>query len=167
MDRRDKNSEIRRKQMVKALKGRGHRLTPQRMTIVKILSESFQHPSVEQIHAIVQRDFPMTSLATVYKTVSLLKELGLVVEIAGASNHSSRFDGIQDVPHPHLICVVCGEIVDLEPLDIDSISEDIAGKTGYLIKSHDLTFHGLCSNCRRGEKKGKINNAHTVGAREY
>lgn len=153
--------------MITALKEIGHRLTPQRMSIVKILSESFQHPSIEQIHAIVQKDFPTTSLATVYKTVSLLKEMGLVLEIAGEGNSSSRFDAIQDVPHPHLICTGCGEIVDLEPLEIDTFSEDIADRTGYLIQSHNLTLHGLCYNCRSGEKKGKINNANTIGARDF
>lgn len=164
MDARNRNNQLRQHQMIKALQDRGHRMTPQRVAVVKILSESFQHPSIERINEIVQNDFPMTSLATVYKTVSLLKEMGLVMEIAGAGNTGSRFDAIQDIPHPHLICNSCGEIVDLEPLEIDDISNDIAVKTGYKIKSHNLTFHGLCSRCRSEEKRSRMNHAHTVGA---
>lgn len=164
LDEQPKNAGQRRSDMIKALQKRGHRLTPQRMAVVKILSESLNHPSVEQIYETIKADFPMTSLATVYKTVTLLKEMGLVLELAGSGKSSSRFDGIRDEPHPHLICLSCGEIVDLEPLEIESISNKIEHKTGYRIKSHNFTFHGLCSSCRHGEKRGRIDHAHIVKA---
>jgi Fur family peroxide stress response transcriptional regulator len=69
------DSQARREEMISRLKERGFRLTPQRLAVVEILSVSSGHPSVERIYEEVKRRFPTTSLATVYKTVSVLKEL--------------------------------------------------------------------------------------------
>ena len=77
--------EARLDEMITRLKERGHRLTPQRMAVLKILAVSEGHPSVEQIYERVKVDFPMTSLATVYKTVALLKEMGEVLELVSAT----------------------------------------------------------------------------------
>jgi Fur family peroxide stress response transcriptional regulator len=79
-------------EMITSLKEQGHRLTPQRMAVLKILAADEGHPSVEQIYEHVKVDFPMTSLATIYKTVTLLKEMGEVLEL-GFSDDSNRYDG--------------------------------------------------------------------------
>ena len=68
--------EARLDELTTGLRERGNRLTPQRMTVLKVLTASEEHPSVEQIYERVKVDFPMTSLATIYKTVTLLKEMG-------------------------------------------------------------------------------------------
>ena len=79
------------------------------MAVLKILAESEQHPSVEQIYDRMKPDLPMTSLTTVYKTVALLKEMGEVLEL-GFSDDSNRYDGSRPYPHPHLICIKCRKI---------------------------------------------------------
>jgi Fur family peroxide stress response transcriptional regulator len=70
------NPEARLDELIVRLREQRHRLTPQRMAVLRILAVSEGHPSVEQIYQRVKADFPMTSLATVYKTVTLLKEMG-------------------------------------------------------------------------------------------
>ena len=129
------------------LKEKEYRLTPQRLAVLRILAESNGHPSVEQIYEQVKKDFPTTSLATIYKTVSLLKKMGEVLEL-GFADLGSRYDGNKPYPHPHVVCTGCGRIVDSDYGDMETISHEIASQTGYLITSHRLDFFGLCPACR-------------------
>jgi len=135
-------------ELVTKLKKRDYRLTPQRMAVLKILSASEGHPSVEQIYEQVRADFPMTSLATVYKTVSLLKDMGEVLEL-GFSDDSNRYDGKKPYPHPHLICVKCRNITDPEITTLSELSGEVAEKTGYQIVNHRLDFFGICPQCQK------------------
>ena len=136
--------------IITRMRERGQRLTPQRLAIIETLIGSQDHPSVEQIFEHVRVDFPMTSLATVYKTISVLLEMGEILEL-GYSNDRNRYDGIPH-PHPHLVCVRCNSIVDV---DIDSsgtsgLAQKIAGETGYQIMSHQFDFFGICPRCQNG-----------------
>jgi Fur family peroxide stress response transcriptional regulator len=88
------------------LRSRGQRLTPQRLAVLKVLAGNKSHLSIEEIYEIVKADFPMTSLATIYKTINTLKEIGEVREM-GFSDGSNRYDGYDPSPHPHLICIQC------------------------------------------------------------
>ena len=99
--------------MVAVLKKHGLRITPQRLAVLKILAKSENHPEVEWIYRSIKKDFPTTSLATVYKTIHLLKELNQVLEL-GFADRGSRYDGNKPYPHPHIICTSCGAIVDPE-----------------------------------------------------
>jgi len=137
-------------EMITSLKEQGHRLTPQRMAVLKILAADEGHPSVEQVYERVKVDFPMTSLATIYKTVTLLKEMGEVLEL-GFSDDSNRYDGHKPYPHPHLICTKCKNIVDPEVATLNELHQDVAQSTGYQIVNHRLDFFGICPQCREGE----------------
>jgi Fur family peroxide stress response transcriptional regulator len=134
-------------EMITTLKEQGHRLTPQRMAVLKILSANEGHLSVEQIYENVKMDFPMTSLATVYKTVTLLKEMGEVLEL-GFSHGGNRYDGIRPYPHPHLICTECNNIVDPQVATLSELRQEVAQSTGYQIVSHRLDFFGICPHCQ-------------------
>lgn len=135
-------------ELIAKLRERGHRLTPQRMAVLKILATSEGHPSVEQIYEQVKADFPMTSLATIYKTVTLLKEMGQVLEL-GFSGESNHYDGKRPYPHPHLICVKCGTIMDLEIPTLSELPPEVAQRTGYRIVNHRLDFFGICPRCQK------------------
>jgi len=137
-------------EMITSLKEQGHRLTPQRMAVLKILATDEGHPSVEQIYERVKVDFPMTSLATIYKTVTLLKEMGEVLEL-GFSDDSNRYDGHKPYPHPHLICIKCKNIVDPQVAALSELHQEVAQSTNYRILSHRLDFFGICPQCREGE----------------
>jgi Fur family peroxide stress response transcriptional regulator len=135
-------------QVVAKLREKDFRLTPQRLAVLRILTGSQDHPSVEDIYTRVKTDFPTTSLATVYKTLTLLKQMGEVMEMAFGDG-CSRYDGNNPNPHPHMICIKCKAIVD--PGDIDTLNQmtkDIAQKTRYQIVNHRLDFFGICPRCQ-------------------
>ncbi|MBN2124728.1 MAG: transcriptional repressor [Deltaproteobacteria bacterium] len=141
--------EERLDEMLRKIKERGFRITPQRLYVLRILAASDGHPSVERIHEQVKVDFPTTSLATVYKTVSLVKELGEVLEL-GFSNDSNRYDGNKPYPHPHLICVKCRKIVDPDLASLRDMTQELVADTGFQIINHRLDFYGICPECRKG-----------------
>ena len=141
------NPQIRLDELVRKLRARDCRITPQRLAILRTLADSKGHPSVEQIYEQIRPDFPMTSLATVYKTVTLLKEMGEVLEL-GFGDGSNRYDGNRPYPHPHMICNHCGAIVDLEVPGLDALSQQAMEETGYAIVSHRLDFFGICPKCQ-------------------
>jgi len=130
------------------LKQKGHRITPQRLVILRTLVESQDHPSVEDIFAKVRVHFPTTSLATVYKTISVIKELGEVLELEFSSGHN-RYDGHKPYPHPHLLCVKCKRIVDPELSSLAHLTQELVSDTGYRILSHRLDFYGICPECQK------------------
>ena len=140
-------SQVRLDQMVASIRQCGHRITPQRVAVLKILVDSTDHPSAEQMFERVRVDFPMTSLATVYKTISLLKKVGEVLEL-GFSDDSNHYDGRKPFPHPHLICVQCRHIGDAEGDDLDRLARQVNRSTGYEIRSHRLDFFGVCPACQ-------------------
>lgn len=140
-------SEDRMTQMLSRLKSQDFRITPQRLLVIRILAESKGHPTVEQIYEEVRAEFPTTSLATVYKTISLLKEVNEILEL-GFPDGSNRYDGNKPFPHPHVICTKCKKITDPELINLDDLSEKMSRKTGYRIFSHRLDFFGLCPECQ-------------------
>jgi len=141
------DTQTRTATLLSRLKARGYRLTPQRIAVLKILAASTGHPSVEQIYESVKADFPTTSLATVYKTVTLLKEMGEVLEL-GFSHDSNRYDGNKPYPHPHLICIHCKNIVDQEMATLSALPQQVAQATGFQIVGHRLDIYGICPRCQ-------------------
>lgn len=131
------------------LREQGHRLTPQRMAVIKTLVGSDEHLSAEQIHERVKADFPMTSLATIYKTVAVLKEMGEILEL-DFRDGSNRYEG-KSYPHPHLICIKCKKISDVEVAALDELPQQVAHRTGYRIVGHRFDFFGLCPQCQKDE----------------
>jgi Fur family peroxide stress response transcriptional regulator len=128
------------------LRDHGCKITPQRLAIVKILAKSEGHPSVENIHAQIKKDFPTMSLATVYKNIILIKSLGEVLEL-GFPDGSNRYDGNKPYPHPHIICIKCKKIVDLDLESLDDMKKEVASETHFKILNHRLDFFGICGNC--------------------
>lgn len=144
------DADIRFKEMIAALKERDFRLTPQRVELVRLIASSQGHPSAAQLHARIQRQFPTMSHATVYKTLSLLKEMGQVVEID--LHDDSRYDGNRPHPHPHLVCIQCSKIMDGEE-DIDpSAIRKLEQSSGFKILRTQVMFYGLCPDCYQGSQ---------------
>lgn len=140
--------ESRFQQLLAKLKGSDYRLTPQRVALLRLIATSEGHPSASHLHEQIKAQFPTTSVATVYKTLNLLKELGEVLEL-GFSNDDNRYDGGRPYPHPHLICVSCRMIMDPQVSLVDDLAREVAELTGYEILSHRLDFYGLCPGCRQ------------------
>ncbi|MFP5221055.1 MAG: Fur family transcriptional regulator [Acidobacteriota bacterium] len=130
------------------MKREGKRLTPQRLAIVKAVMAHGGHPTVEQIHREIREAYPTTSLATVYKTVGLLKEEGEVLELE-FGERGNRYDGMRPKPHPHMVCTGCGKILDLELAGLEEDVARLGRETGFEVESHRLDIFGLCPECRK------------------
>jgi Fur family transcriptional regulator, peroxide stress response regulator len=141
-------------QMVAKLREHAFRITPQRLAVLRILAASEGHPSVEKVYETVRRQFPTTSIATVYKTVHVLKQLNEVLEL-GFPDGSNRYDGNKPFPHPHVICVRCRKIVDPDLGSLKDMTAEVSDETGFDILTHRLDFFGICGECKRKEKPTK------------
>jgi Fur family transcriptional regulator, peroxide stress response regulator len=139
--------DIRFNQLIAALKGRAFRLTPQRVELVRLVAVSEGHPSASELYAEIKRQFPTISQATVYKTLTLLKEMDQVYEID--LHHDSHYDGNRPEPHPHLICTKCNKIIDGDvSLDPESLRR-LEQVSGYKILRPQISLYGLCPDCRK------------------
>lgn len=125
-----------------------YRLTKQRLAVLKALQGTKSHPDANWIYEKVRKEIPHISLGTIYRTLGVLKEAGLLRELTFGSS-LSRYDANTE-NHPHIVCTNCGRIDDL-PLPLPGKLEEQASKaTGFLITDHRLEFYGLCPNCRPG-----------------
>jgi Fur family transcriptional regulator, peroxide stress response regulator len=139
--------EARIAELTQRLAERGYRLTPQRLAVVRALVDARNHPSAEDLFARVRETCPTTSLATVYKTLDTLKEIGEVLELEFREG-SNRYDGIRPGAHPHLVCTRCGRIEDLDLEGLEALTAQVAQSTGYEIRSHRVDFYGICGECQ-------------------
>ncbi len=146
---------VRYESMVKKLRERGCKLTPQRLAVARVLAVSQGHPNVEAIFERLQDSFPTMSLATVYRNLMLFKSLGEVLEL-GFPDGSNRYDGNKPFPHPHVICVRCQKIIDPDLGSLKDMTAEVADETGFDILSHRLDFFGICGECKsKTQKEGK------------
>ena len=139
--------QVRFEQLIARLKESEYRLTPQRVELIRLIAASEGHPSASHLYNQIKVQFPTMSLATVYKTLDLLKELGEVLEIG--LRDDSHYDGNKPYPHPHLICIKCQKIMDGE-LDsaVKNIVQEVERNFGFQILKHQLDFYGICPDCQ-------------------
>jgi len=117
----------------------------QKKAILAFLKDNKTHPSAEAIYEGVKKDIPNISIGTVYRNLKILQEDGEISEIS--SQGMGRFEENQGT-HYHFRCVKCGQVIDIdEPVD-EEINRRMAAKTGLIINSHQLEFHGLCKECQ-------------------
>lgn len=127
-------------------------MTPQRMAILRaLLSED--HPTVQRIYAVVSRDFPMTSLVTVYRTIALLRDAGEVLEV-DSLDPLPHYDGLRPAHHPHLVCETCGRVVDAPQLELGALTAELALRAGDWALSAEVHFFGRCPDCRNRPPQG-------------
>ena len=145
------NTDSRYNQLISALKERDFRLTPQRVELVRLIASSDGHPSASELYAQIKRRFPTMSQATVYKTLTLLKEINQVFEID--LHGDSHYDGMRPEPHPHLICIHCKKIIDGD-FELDQAAlRNLEQASGYQILHPHITLYGLCPDCRVKEQQ--------------
>ena len=120
---------------------RGVRLTEQRKLIAKIMSESTDHPDVDELHKRINKFDAKISIATVYRTVKLFEEAGIVAKHDFKGN-KSRYEQAPDEHHDHLIDINTGEITEFVNADIEKLQKQVAEKLGYKLVDHRLELYG-------------------------
>ena len=120
--------------------------TAQRVAIMQYLENNRHHPSITDIYNNVSKKLSTISMTTVYNTIDLLKEEGLIQELAVLYHEGRRFDS-NLAPHDHLICSICGKIVDVK-FDFDnSMLLTEKQKNGFDIREIRINVYGVCSKC--------------------
>jgi len=120
---------------------RGVRLTDQRKLIAKIMSESTDHPDVDELHKRINKFDAKISIATVYRTVKLFEEAGIVAKHDFKGN-KSRYEQAPQEHHDHLIDINTGEIIEFVNEDIEKLQKQVAEKLGYKLVDHRLELYG-------------------------
>ena len=122
-------------------KAKGVRLTDQRKIIAKVMSESKDHPDVDELHKRVSNVDKKISIATVYRTVKLFEESG-IVEKHDFRGGKARYEESPEEHHDHLIDINDGKIVEFIDNDIEKLQKKIAEKLGYKLVDHRLELYG-------------------------
>jgi len=125
----------------------GVKLTHQRLEIFREVASSLEHPDAETVFQGVRKRMPTVSLDTVYRTLWMLSELGLVTTL-GPRHEGVRFDANPE-PHHHYVCLRCGLARDFESLELDEIRVPAAARAfGSIVTTH-VEARGICSRCAK------------------
>ena len=122
-------------------KSKGVRLTDQRKIIADVMSHSNDHPDVDELHKRVNKVDKKISIATVYRTVKLFEESG-IVEKHDFKGGKARYEEAPEEHHDHLIDINSGEIIEFVDKDIESLQNKVAEKLGYKLVDHKLELYG-------------------------
>ena len=122
-------------------KQKGVRLTDQRKLIAKVMSESASHPDVDELHKKVSKFDSKISIATVYRTVKLFEEAGIVSK-HDFKGSKSRYEQAPEEHHDHLIDINSGEITEFVNEEIEKLQKQVAEKLGYRLVDHRLELYG-------------------------
>jgi Fur family ferric uptake transcriptional regulator len=121
---------------------RGLRITEQRRVIARVLSESEDHPDVEQLHRRAARIDPKISIATVYRTVRLFEEAG-ILDRHDFGDGRARYEAAPEAHHDHLIDVETGKVVEFVDPEVEALQRIIAEKLGYRLVDHRMELYGV------------------------
>ena len=133
-------------QLVQTLKERGHRLTPQRQLILEAIESAEGHISAESVHGRVAAQFPQVNISTVYRTLELLQNLGLVT-------HTHFDDGIalyhltEDSNHQHMVCRRCGSEREIDVGELASLDQHLRDNYGFHADLAHFAIIGTCEEC--------------------
>ena len=123
-------------------KQKGVKLTEQRKLIARVMSDSHDHPNVDELYRRVCKIDSKISIATVYRTVKLFEEAGILTK-HDFKGEKARYEELPDSHHDHLIDVQSGEIVEFVNEEIEKLQETVAEKLGYQLLDHKLELYGI------------------------
>lgn len=121
---------------------KGMRMTEQRRVIARVLSNAQDHPDVEELHRRAHAVDPRISIATVYRTVRLFEEAGILSRLDFRDGRS-RYEEASDAHHDHLIDMTTGKVIEFVDPEIEALQEAIARRLGYRLVDHRLELYGL------------------------
>lgn len=128
--------------IIERCEAKGLRLTEQRRTIAGVLEDAEDHPDVEELYARAAAADPRISLATVYRTVKLFEEAGILEKLEFGDGRA-RYEDAERDHHDHLIDLKSGDVIEFVDAEIEALQEKIARKLGYKLKGHRLELYGV------------------------
>ncbi|HXF61068.1 MAG TPA: Fur family transcriptional regulator [Caldilineaceae bacterium] len=135
--------------LVERLRAAGYKITPPRLAVLEVIGQEGEHLHPNEILAHAKAIHPALGRATVYRTLELLTQLGIVRPIYVGEQGPTyiRADG----DHHHLVCSQCGQIVDFDECVAGAMAQELGERFGFLITSHLLEFYGICAGCRSSD----------------
>lgn len=134
--------------ILQQLREQGFKLTPQRIAIVDYLMKKHDHPTAEEIYEDIRKKYPTMSIATVYNTLEMLRDIGRVVEL-NIKRGKACYDFVT-APHHHLYCHHCQKIYDI--MDVECPVFQSGEYDGHKIEAMHGYFYGICKNCKRNKQ---------------
>jgi len=125
----------------------GRRMTTQRRLILDVLERSEAHLDAEALHDRARQHNPDVSLATVYRTLAVFKEMGLVEEHRLGEEHG-HFELVQDRPHYHFTCLSCGRVIEFDAPLVAQIEQELSEREGVRVTDAHLHLSGYCARCQ-------------------
>ena len=130
-----------------ALRATGKRLTPQRRLILQVLEESNGHLDADALYERVKARDPNVSLATVYRTLAVLREIGLVEEHRLGQDHG-HYEAVREEPHYHFTCLRCGKVIEFDTPLVAQVEQELCEQKGVRVTSTHLHVSGYCAQCK-------------------
>jgi len=130
------------------LRQHSYKLTPQRRVVIQAIASNQDHLTPTAIYERVHQHHPSIGFVTIYRTLEILAQLGLICELhAGGSCRSYTISAPGH--HHHLICSNCSRVIDFTGCELGKVEQDLSSKTGFRIEGHLLEFIGLCQACQK------------------
>lgn len=138
-----------------AFRTAGRRLTPQRRLILEVLKESDEHLDADELYDQAKARTPDISLATVYRTLAVLKEMGLVDEHRLGEGHC-HYEAMRAEPHYHFTCRDCGKVIEFDTVLVAQIEQELSKRERVCVTGAHLHLTGYCAQCK--DKAGEQSN---------
>jgi len=133
-------------QLIERLRAAGYKITPPRLAVLQVIEQEGEHLNPAEILERAQKIYPAIGRATVYRTLEMLTQIGVIRPIY-VGEHGPTYIHTEG-GHHHLVCSACGAVIDFEQCIADQMSQELSERFGFQIKSHLLEFYGLCEHCR-------------------
>ena len=130
------------------------RVTDQRRLLLEIIRANGEHLDADQIYELARKQNPRLSLSTVYRTLSLLRDLGLVDEVHLGEDHH-HYELKSTAAHHHLICRSCGRVTEFSTFLADELASSVGDQYGYDVQEVRIELAGLCNQCREAQEAGE------------
>ena len=135
--------------LAESLRASGRRLTRQRRLVMQVVQDNPGHLEVEAVYALAKASDPHISLATVYRTLAVLKEMGLVRDHSLGEGHA-HFEAVPETPHYHFTCLKCGQVVEFDAPQVMRVVRALSKREGLQVTDVHLLLSGYCAQCRAG-----------------
>jgi len=134
------------------LKKHNYKITKNRLDLIDVIANYKKHFEIEELVNYIQNTQKLASRATIYRTVKLLMDFGIIKEIIKQNNKTIYEFCTQEGHHDHLVCVSCGRIIEFFNEDIENLQEEICLKHNFLPTYHRLEIFGLCEQCLKKKR---------------